>query len=87
MEYHFFLGNRVRKWRRERHIYVIIREICNYWARLEETNRIINEKYRCLVEEMKEKHKIKGKIYEDYYSGITMMNDRSTHVVLEFNVK
>jgi hypothetical protein len=36
---------------------------------------------------MKEKQKIKGKIYEDYYSGITMMNDRSTHVVLEFNVK
>jgi len=36
---------------------------------------------------MKEKHKTKLKIYDDYYNMIAAMNDRSTHIMLESNVR
>jgi hypothetical protein len=55
--------------------------------RLEKTNRIIDEKYWYLTEEMEERHKTRINNYDDYYNGITVMNDRSTLIVLEFNVR
>jgi hypothetical protein len=55
--------------------------------RLEKTNRIIDEKYWYLTEEMEERHKTRINNYDDYYNGITVMNDRSTLIVLESNVK
>ena len=55
--------------------------------RLEKTNRIIDEKYWHLTEEMEERHKTRINNYDDYYNGITVMNDRSTLIVLESNVK
>ena len=35
---------------------------------------------------MKEKHKTRIKIYDDYYNRIAVINDRSTHIGLESNV-
>ena len=55
--------------------------------RLKETNSIIDDKYWHLIEEMKKKHKTKLKIYDDYYNIIAAMNDRSTHIMLESNVR
>jgi len=55
--------------------------------KLEETNRIIDEKYWCVAEEMEEKHQSKINFYDNYYNGIAVMNDKLTHAMLESNVK
>jgi hypothetical protein len=36
---------------------------------------------------MEERHKTRINNYDDYYNGITVMNDRSTLIVLESNVR
>ena len=35
----------------------------------------------------KEKHKLKMKMIEDRYNRIVAMNERSTHVILELNIR
>jgi len=55
--------------------------------KLEETNRIIDEKYWRVAEEMEEKHQSKINFYDNYYNGIVVMNDKLTHAMLESNVK
>jgi len=38
-------------------------------------------------EKNKEKHKLKMKMIEDHYNRIVAMNERSTHVILELNIR
>lgn len=54
---------------------------------VEETGKIIEERYKLLYEEIEEKHKLKIKNDEDHYNRIVEMNDRSNYTILKLNIR